>query len=81
MNPTSTGVSTPVSVKVKRIEKRGNMKDQGPYGNQYQPTLRSFMDLKGGLEGVRGKTGHQEPDKLSRAGRDPRKAYQGSCSS
>ena len=48
MNPTSTGASTPVSVKVKRIEK-GNRKDQGPNGNQYQPTLRSFMDLKVGL--------------------------------
>ena len=46
-----------MSVKVKRIEK-GNKKDLGPNGNQYQPTLRSFMDLKGGLEGVRGKTGH-----------------------
>ena len=34
MNPTSTGASTPVSVKVKRIEK-GNKKGQDPYGNQY----------------------------------------------
>ena len=63
-NITSTGASTPVSVKIKRIE-RGNKKDSGPTGNKYQPTLKSFMDLKCGLEGGRGKTGLQEPGKQS----------------
>ena len=76
---TSTGASTPVSVKIKRIERA--KKDLGPTGNKIQPTLKSFLDLKCGLEGGRGKTGLQEPDKQSRAGRDPRKADQGSCSS
>ena len=75
-NITSTGASTPVSVKIKRIE-RGNKKDSGPTGNKYQPTLKSFMDLKCGLEGGRGKTGLQEPGKQSWAGRDLRKADQG----
>ena len=34
------------------------------------------MDLKGGLEGVRGKPGHQGPGKQSWAGRDPRNVDQ-----
>ena len=73
---TSTGASTPVSVKIKRIE-RGKSKDLGPSGTKFQPTLKSFMEIRCGLVGGRGKTGHQEPGKPSWAGRDPRKAGQG----
>ena len=73
---TSTGASTPVAVKIKRIEKR-DKKDQGPSGNQFQPTLRSFMDLKGGLVGARGRPGNQQPGKHTRAGRDPSAVSQG----
>ena len=66
----STGASTPVAVKVKRIEKKSKV-DQGPSGKQFQPTLRSFMDLKGGLVGARSRSGSQKPEKQARAGRDP----------
>ena len=64
-----------MSVKIKRIE-RGK-KDSGSTSNKFQPTLKSFMDLKCGLEGGRGKTGLQEPGKQSWAEWDPRKADQG----
>ena len=74
--PTSTGASTPVAEKVKRIEKRSRL-DQGPSSNQIQPTLRSFMDLKGGLVGARSRPGCQKPGKHTRAGRDPSVVSQG----
>ena len=77
--PTSTGASTPVAVKVRRIEKESKV-GQGPSSNQIQPTLRSFMDLKGGLVGVRNRPGDQKPGKLTRAGRDPSVVSQGDSS-
>ena len=67
--PTSTGASTPVSVKIKRIECKGKV-DQGASGRQIQPTLRSFMDLKSGLVGVRSRP-EQTSGKHTRAGWDP----------
>ena len=66
----STGASTPVAVKIKRMEKMSKV-DQGPGGNKIQPTLRSFMDLKCGLVGARNRAGGQNPVKQARAGRDP----------
>ena len=77
--PTSTGASTPVAVKVKRIEKKSKV-GQGPSSNQIQPTLRSFMDLKCGLVGVRNRPGDQKPEKHTRAGRDPSVVSQGDSS-
>ena len=66
----STGASTPVAVKVRRMEMMGKV-DQGPGGTKIQPTLRSFMDLKCGLVGTRKTAGSQKPVNHARAGRDP----------
>ena len=75
----STGASTPVAVKVKRMEMMSKV-DQGPGGSKIQPTLRSFMDLKCGLVGVRSRPGDQKPEKHTRAGRDPSAVSQGDSS-
>ena len=58
-----------MSIKIKRIENKGKV-DQGPSGRQIQPTLRSFMDLKCGLVGVRSRP-EQTSEKHTRAGWDP----------
>ena len=44
---TSTGASTPVSTKIKRFERQGEVDS-----NKIQPTLRYFVDLKCGLLGA-----------------------------
>ena len=51
-----TGANTQVAEKVKRVEER--LKREKGEKEKIQPTLRSFMDLRSGLLGPCGKTGH-----------------------
>ena len=48
--PLETGATTPVGVKVRRIQEKLN-KEKQSNAQQFQPTLRSFMEIRGGLEG------------------------------
>ena len=60
-----TGASTPVSVKIKRMEQRMMMKSQEQkQGNmkkksQIQPTLKSFLDKRSGLLGPEEMPSHE----------------------
>ena len=46
-----TGANTPVTQKIKRYEQKIERKKKEERDNKIQPTLRSFMDLRGGLVG------------------------------
>ena len=46
-----TGANTPVTQKIKRYEQKIERKSKEERDNKIQPTLRSFMDLRGGLVG------------------------------
>lgn len=67
---TETGASTPVSVKIKRIEDKGKGGEAGEVSRRtMQPTVRSFMDLKSGLVGSQKRTGFN-PGNQAQNGRD-----------
>ena len=67
---TETGASTPVSVKIKRLESKSKECEVREASRRtIQPTLRSFMDLKSGLEGSLKRTG-SNPENQSQIGRD-----------
>ena len=53
-----TGARTPVGVKVRRIQER-IQKEKSHNVQQIQPTLKSFIELRGGLEGSQRRTGNQ----------------------
>ena len=57
--PLETGATTPVGVKVRRIQEKLNREKQSN-AQQFQPTLRSFMEIRGGLKGSQGWRGSQE---------------------
>ena len=55
------GANTPVATKIRRVEEtiKGEKegKGKGRYVKQFQPTLRSFMDLRSGVLGPCGQPG------------------------
>ena len=64
--PVHTGASTPVGVKVKRIQSkidRDRSQTNKSIGQQIQPTLRSFLDLRGGLVGPKSGATKKETSK------------------
>ena len=60
-NKLETGANTPVGVKVRRLQEKINRESKShSTGQQIQPTLRSFIDLRGGLVGSQRRTGENK---------------------
>ena len=61
-----TGANTPVGVKIRRLQDKINQGNKSQsIAQQIQPTLRSFIDLRGGLKGSQSRTGQKSTSESS----------------